>query len=66
MKFVFYYMLDGLKNVFFPPISLPKLERPIIKVQDVKYTPFPSPKRVGYQPPQSVRKDVYLKGHRQR
>ena len=66
MKFAFYYILNGLKDIFFPPISLPKLERPIIKVPDVKYKSFPSPKRVGYQPPQSVRKSVYLKGHRQR
>ena len=66
MKFVFYYMLDGLKDVFFPSISVPRLKLPSLITQEVKIKPHPTPKKVSYQPPKSIRKDDYLRKNQQR
>ena len=66
MKFVFYYLLDGLKDIFIPPFSLPRFKNTSSMLQDVQCKPRQIPKKVSYQPPKSVCKQTFSKGHRQR
>ena len=66
MKILFYCALDYLKDVFIPPVSLPRLKIPCLMIVDVLDKQVSKPRKVSYQPPQRVRKDAYLKGHRQR
>ena len=66
MKFVFYYILGELRDIFIPPFSLPKLSHPALMVQQVQTKSMPVPKKVSYQPPKNVCKQTFAKGHKQR
>lgn len=65
MKIMFYYILGELRDIFIPPFSLPILKNLDIEIQDFQYKPR-LPKKVSYQPPKSVCKQTFPKGHRQR
>ena len=66
MKFVFYYILGELRDIFIPPFSLPKLSHPALMVQQFQIKSCHSPKKVSYQPPKNVCKQTFAKGHKQR